>query len=119
MRYNSVTAFAAAAILAAAIAAPAFAQSGAPIPSNAPPRSATATAAPAGAKAMPAAKSAAPAADRVKAAQNALNRSGARLDVDGKMGPKTRAALKDYQSKNGLQATGSLDSATRAKLGVS
>ena len=58
-------------------------------------------------------------AGQIKAAQSALNRAGAKLAVDGKMGPKTRAALRDYQAKNGLQKTGSLDSATREKLGVS
>lgn len=54
----------------------------------------------------------------VMAAQEALNRNGAGLTVDGRMGPKTRAALKDYQSKNGLKASGNLDAQTRAKLGL-
>lgn len=57
--------------------------------------------------------------ERVKAAQNALNRAGANIQVDGKMGPKTKAAIRDYQQKNGLQATGNLDAQTMQRLGVS
>lgn len=38
--------------------------------------------------------------------------------VDGRMGPHTRAALKNYQKAEGLKATGRLDSDTRAKLGM-
>lgn len=56
---------------------------------------------------------------KVKAAQEALNRSGANITADGKLGPKTKAAIRQYQQKNGLQATGNLDSQTMARLGVS
>ena len=35
---------------------------------------------------------------RVAKVQTALNANGAQLDVDGKMGAKTRDALKAYQS---------------------
>ncbi len=38
--------------------------------------------------------------------------------IDGKMGPKTRAALKEFQQASGLKATGQLDSQTAEKLGV-
>jgi hypothetical protein len=55
----------------------------------------------------------------VKAAQEALNRNGANINADGKLGPKTKAAIRQYQQKNGLQATGTLDSQTKARLGVS
>jgi len=54
----------------------------------------------------------------VKSAQEALNKEGAALAVDGIMGPKTRAALKSYQQAHGLKATGRLDKATRAALKV-
>jgi peptidoglycan hydrolase-like protein with peptidoglycan-binding domain len=37
--------------------------------------------------------------------------------IDGHMGPRTRAALRAYQTAEGLKATGRLDDATRAKLG--
>ena len=56
--------------------------------------------------------------DQIVESQQALNAEGASLKVDGKMGPKTRSALMDYQSRNGLPASGQADSATRAKLGV-
>jgi peptidoglycan hydrolase-like protein with peptidoglycan-binding domain len=54
----------------------------------------------------------------VKSVQEALNKNGASLKVDGKMGKATMAALKKYQSANGLKATGRADAATKAKLGV-
>jgi peptidoglycan hydrolase-like protein with peptidoglycan-binding domain len=63
------------------------------------------------------AKKAAP-SKSVMAVQEALNKSGAKLKVDGLMGKQTRAALKKYQAANGLKATGQADKATRAKLGV-
>jgi len=55
----------------------------------------------------------------VKALQEALNKNGAKLKVDGLMGGKTRAALKAYQKANGLKTTGKADKATKAKLGIS
>ena len=45
--------------------------------------------------------------------QQALN-----VKSDGKWGPHTEAALKQYQQKNGLSATGQLDQPTRAKLNL-
>ncbi len=38
--------------------------------------------------------------------------------IDGKMGPRTRAAVADYQKAEGLKQTGRLDDETRAKLGM-
>lgn len=38
--------------------------------------------------------------------------------IDGRMGPKTRAALKAFQETNGLKATGQLDNETAEKLGI-
>ena len=57
--------------------------------------------------------------EQVRAVQQALKDKGHDPgEIDGKMGPKTQAALRDYQSKEGLKATGRLDSETMAKLGV-
>jgi peptidoglycan hydrolase-like protein with peptidoglycan-binding domain len=55
---------------------------------------------------------------RVAKAQMALNSNGAQLDVDGKMGARTVAALKSYQSSHHLKATGRLDATTARSLGV-
>ena len=57
--------------------------------------------------------------DQVKAIQQALKDQGHDPgDIDGIMGPKTQAALRDYQQKQGLKSTGRLDAETSAKLGV-
>jgi peptidoglycan hydrolase-like protein with peptidoglycan-binding domain len=40
------------------------------------------------------------------------------VPVDGKMGPKTAAALKRYQHAKGLEPSGELDAATRKALGL-
>ena len=52
----------------------------------------------------------------VSDAQEALNKEGASLKVDGKSGPQTRAALKSFQKAHGLKATGKLDKATKEAL---
>ena len=58
-------------------------------------------------------------AEQVRAVQQALKDKGHDPgEVDGKMGPKTQAALRDYQQKEGLKATGRLDAETTTKLGV-
>jgi pentapeptide MXKDX repeat protein len=57
--------------------------------------------------------------ERIKAAQQALKDKGADPGaIDGVMGPKTQAAVRDFQSKEGLKATGRLDPETMSKLGV-
>jgi peptidoglycan hydrolase-like protein with peptidoglycan-binding domain len=59
-------------------------------------------------------------AEQVKAVQQALKDAGHDPGaIDGMMGPKTQQALKEYQEKEGLKATGRLDSETASKLGVS
>jgi peptidoglycan hydrolase-like protein with peptidoglycan-binding domain len=67
---------------------------------------------------MKMAKKAAKSDPAVKALQEALNKHGAKLKADGMMGGKTKAALKKYQKANGLKATGTVDDATKAKLGL-
>ena len=44
--------------------------------------------------------------DEVKQLQMMLNSNGYSLDVDGNFGPKTQAAVKDYQQKNSLDVDG-------------
>lgn len=57
--------------------------------------------------------------DDVMAVQQALKDKGHDPGaIDGVMGPKTRQAVRDFQQKEGLQATGRLDAGTRDKLGV-
>ena len=56
--------------------------------------------------------------DDVSKLQQALNDNGESIKVDGVMGPQTQSALRDYQQKNGLQASGELDSQTRQKLNL-
>jgi peptidoglycan hydrolase-like protein with peptidoglycan-binding domain len=57
--------------------------------------------------------------EEVKAAQQALkDKGGDPGPIDGRMGPKTKAALKDFQKAQGLKETGRLDRETRAKLGI-
>jgi peptidoglycan hydrolase-like protein with peptidoglycan-binding domain len=57
--------------------------------------------------------------EQVKAAQQALKDKGHDPGaVDGVMGPKTQAALRDFQGKEGLKTTGRLDTDTMSKLGV-
>ena len=55
----------------------------------------------------------------VRAAQQALRDQGYNPGpIDGVMGPRTSAAVRDYQAKQGLTASGQLDDATMDKLGV-
>ena len=55
----------------------------------------------------------------VKSAQDALKAKGYDPGAsDGAMGPRTRAALRNFQKAEGLRATGRLDADTRSKLGV-
>lgn len=52
----------------------------------------------------------------VEQLQSALNNEGASLAVDGKFGPLTHSAVKDYQQTNGLQVDGVVGSETRGSL---
>jgi len=55
---------------------------------------------------------------QVKQAQQALQSQGLyQGKVDGVLGPETKQALKEFQQKNGLKQTGSLDQRTLAALG--
>lgn len=53
----------------------------------------------------------------VAQAQTKLNALGYKVGAaDGKIGAKTRAALKSFQRKHGIAVTGELDAATSEKL---
>ncbi len=56
--------------------------------------------------------------DQIRNAQQALIADGAKIKADGKMGPRTKAALRAYQSKHGLARTGKLDAETSRSLGI-
>lgn len=55
--------------------------------------------------------------DEVKKLQQALNSTGKyTLDVDGKYGPATQAAVREYQTQNGLKVDGIAGTQTLGKL---
>jgi peptidoglycan hydrolase-like protein with peptidoglycan-binding domain len=58
--------------------------------------------------------------EKIKQVQQKLKDQGHDAGpVDGVMGPKTQAALKEFQSAKGLKDSGQLDRETMAALGVS
>jgi peptidoglycan hydrolase-like protein with peptidoglycan-binding domain len=58
--------------------------------------------------------------EQIRAVQQALKEKGQDPGpIDGKLGPKTQAALKAFQQAEGLTPTGRPDPETMAKLGVS
>jgi peptidoglycan hydrolase-like protein with peptidoglycan-binding domain len=55
----------------------------------------------------------------IKSAQQSLSDKGFyHGSVDGKVGPRTRAGIREYQKSESLPVTGRLDVATAGKLGV-
>jgi murein L,D-transpeptidase YcbB/YkuD len=60
-----------------------------------------------------------PDATTIQNAQAKLREEGHKVSIDGVWGPKTAAALRDFQKANSLPATGTLDSQTLAALNVS
>ena len=53
---------------------------------------------------------------RIKDVQSALDKKGQHISVDGKWGPQTANAVKDFQKQNNLPQTGQLDHDTTQKL---
>ena len=71
------------------------------------------------AKGAPKGQAAAGNKQQLRAVQEVLKERGMyEGEVDGIMGPKTQAALREFQKKEGLQETGRLDQQTMARLGV-
>jgi Skp family chaperone for outer membrane proteins len=56
--------------------------------------------------------------ERIQKAQEALNKHGSNLKVDGVMGETTRDELRRYQRNNKLTETGRIDEATAKSLGI-
>lgn len=54
----------------------------------------------------------------VEIVQAALNNAGYKVEIDGRMGPKTHEVLKKYQADHKLKATGAIDGATLKSLNV-
>lgn len=54
----------------------------------------------------------------VKTVQEALNKSGAKLKVDGHWGHHTEHALRAFQKAHKLKVDGRLDKATKKALGI-
>ncbi len=59
-----------------------------------------------------------PAQQKVAKVQMALNANGASVDVDGKWGSKTSAALAAFQKAHNLKPTGKMNGATAKALGL-
>lgn len=125
IRTSALTATALAAMLAGGVAS---AQTTAPAPSAAPPSSTQAappsqpgTAAPSPAPSTQAGATQSLSPDTIQSAQQALQQNGFYKGgkVDGKMGPKTRQAIRSFQHAKGLQASGHLNQKTLSALGVS
>jgi len=58
-------------------------------------------------------------AQEVASVQSALQEQGLyQGDIDGVLGPQTRAALAEFQSAQGLEPTGAIDEPTIAALGM-
>ena len=57
--------------------------------------------------------------DEIREVQRVLIQRGFSVQVDGRLGPRTQQALIQFQRREGLQATGRIDSRTISSLGVS
>jgi len=57
--------------------------------------------------------------DEIREVQRVLISRGFSVEIDGRLGPRTRQALIQFQRREGLQPTGRIDSRTITSLGVS
>src|SRR4029079_1942798 len=55
----------------------------------------------------------------IRRVQTVLLEKGYEVEVDGRLGPKTRHALISFQRDQGFQATGQIDNRTMVSLGIS
>ncbi len=55
---------------------------------------------------------------KIKQVQRSLNQNGHNLQIDGILGPNTKMALRDFQKKHRLLASGSLTPNTLSTLGI-
>ncbi len=101
------------ALLASVTAFGAMAQTSAPSTTPAPQAATPAPTAP-----MTTHKGMAMSRTRVEAIQTALKNNGEDVAPDGVWGPKTVAALRDFQKQHGLKTTGHMDRATALKLNL-
>jgi hypothetical protein len=56
--------------------------------------------------------------NEIREVQMVLIREGFSIESDGRLGPRTRDALMQFQRRNGLEVTGQIDSRTITSLGV-
>lgn len=54
----------------------------------------------------------------IKQVQQKFKEKGQDVESDGSMGPKTKKAVTEFQQKQGMQASGTLDEETAKALGV-
>lgn len=54
----------------------------------------------------------------IQSVQSSLKSEGHSVSVDGKWGPQTASALREFQMNNNLPATGQLDTQTLAALNI-
>lgn len=54
----------------------------------------------------------------IRQVQQKLEQKGQDVESDGSMGPKTKKAVKEFQQREGIQASGTLDEETATALGV-
>jgi peptidoglycan hydrolase-like protein with peptidoglycan-binding domain len=56
--------------------------------------------------------------DEIREVQRVLIQRGFSVEIDGRLGPRTQQALIQFQRREGLQATGRIDSRTVSSLGI-
>jgi len=57
--------------------------------------------------------------EEIRQVQTVLKEKGFNVEVDGKLGPRTKQMLMSFQRQQGFQATGEIDTETVSALGIS